>query len=129
MDRAALPKGVTFGPAVVPTVSIDGDCPRGRDGYFEADAEMHDDEREAEGPAGSYSDDDDAVGGDPSTPVWPLADATLAQLEDWLDSLRRLPEDEGILARQGLLSRRIRELRMPMPAPPASPFTYPPPGG
>ena len=124
MDRAALPKGVTFGPAVVPTVSIDGDSPRGRDGYLEADAEMHGDEREAEDPAGSYRDDGDAVGGDPSTPVWPPADATLAQLEDWLDSFRRLPEDEGILARQDLLSRSIRELRMPMPALPAPPLTF-----
>ena len=89
--------------------------------YFEADAEMHDDERDAEEPASSYHDDDDAVGGGTSTPVWPPADATSAQLEDWLDSFRRLPEDEGILARQDLLSRRIR---MPMPAPPASPFTF-----
>ena len=120
VDRAALPKDVSFGPAVVPTVIIDGDSPRGRD-HFEADAGMHGDGRYAEELAGSYHDDDDAVGGGPSTPVWPPADATLAQLEKWLDSFRRLPEDEGILARQDLLSRRIR---MPMPAPPASPFTF-----
>ena len=78
---------------------------------------------DAEVPAGSYCDDDDAVGGGSATPVWPLADATLDQFEDWLDSFRRLPEDDVTLARQDVLSWRIRELRMPMPAHPASPFT------
>ena len=82
---------------------------------------MHDGGLDAEEYAGSQHDDEDAVDGGSPTPVWPPADATLDQLEDWLDSLRRLPEDEGILARQDLLFRRIRELRMPMPAPPPTP--------
>ena len=37
--------------------------------------------------------------------------------------MRRLPEDDVILARQGALSRRINELRMPLPAARASPLT------
>ena len=97
VDRAALPKGVTFGSAASPTVSIDGDSPLDR-ATLDADAEMHDVEGDAEDPAGGCNDDDDAVGGGSATPVWPPADATLDQLEDWLDSLRRLPEDDLILA-------------------------------
>ena len=69
-------------------------------------------------------DDDAAVAGGAATPVWPLVDATLAQLEDWLESLRRLPKDDAILARQGALSRRVSELRTPLPAARASPLTF-----
>ena len=55
--------------------------------------------------------------------MWPPADATLGQLEEWLDALRRLPEDDVILGRQTLLGRRIEELRRPLPAQPAEPLT------
>ena len=103
VDRAALPKGITFDPTVVPTVSIDSGSPGGC-GSLEVDAEMHDGELDAEEYAGGQRDDEDAVDGGSPTPVWPPADATLDQLEDWLDSLRRLPEDEGIMARQDLLA-------------------------
>ena len=77
----------------------------------------------AEGSAGNLSGDEDADDGGARTPVWPPADATLPQLEDWLEALRRLPEDDVILARQALLGRRIGELRMPLPAQPAEPLT------
>ena len=73
--------------------------------------------------AGSQCNDEPDGAGGSHTPVWPPADAILVQLEEWLDSLRRLPADEGILARQDLLCQRIRELRMPLPAPPADPLT------
>ena len=116
VDRAALPKGVSFGRAVVPTVSIDSDTPLDR-AARDADAAMHVD---AEDPAGGDHDDDVAVAGGAATPVWPPADATLAQLEDWLESLRRLPEDDFILARQGAPAHRIDELRRPLPASGAS---------
>ena len=121
-DRAAFPKGVTFDPSVAPTVGIDGGTPGGR-GSLEVDAEMHDGEFDAEEYAGGQHDDEDAVDVGTPTPVWPPADATLDQLGDWLGSLRRLSADQGILARQDLLCQRILELRMPMPAPPADPFT------
>ena len=85
---------------------------------------MHDGEPDAEEYAGGQRDDEDAGDGGSPTPVWPPADATLDPLEDWFDSLRRLPADEGILARQDLLCRRIRDLRMPLPAPPADPLTF-----
>ena len=55
--------------------------------------------------------------------MWPPANATLGQLEEWLDALRRLPEDDLILSRQALLGRRIEELRKPLPAQPAEPLT------
>ena len=79
---------------------------------------MHD---YAEDLAGGDRDDDAAVAGGVATPVWPPVGATLAQLEVWLESLRRLPEDDVILARQGALTRRVHELRMPLPAARASP--------
>ena len=78
----------------------------------------------AEEPAGSQPGDEDAGDGGVHTLVWPPADATLAQLEDWLEALRRLPEDDAILSRQVLLSRRIGDLRRPLPAPPAEPLTF-----
>ena len=119
VDKAAPPKAVSFGPAVVPIVSIDNDIPLDR-GARDADAAMHDD---AEDPAGGDHDDDAAVAGGVATPVWPPVDAILAQLEDWLESLRRLPEDDVILARQGVLTQRIHELRMSLPAAHAYPLT------
>ena len=84
---------------------------------------MHDDADDLAGGIEDVRDDDDAVAGGAATPVWPPVDATLAQLEDWLESLRRLPKDDAILARQGLLSRRVSELRTPLPASRASPLT------
>ena len=77
----------------------------------------------AEGSAGGMTDDDDAGDAGTRTPVWPPANASLAQLEEWLDALRRLPEDDVILGRQALLGRRIEELRRPLPAQPAEPLT------
>ena len=121
-DRAALPKGITFAPTEVSTVGSDGGTSRGP-GSLEADAEMRDGEPDAGEFAGSQRDDEPAGAGGSHTPVWPPADVTLVQLEEWLDSLRRPPADEGILARQDLLCQRIRELRMPLPAPPADPST------
>ena len=119
MDRAAFPKGVSFGRADVPTVSIDSDTPRDHSAC-DADAAMHGD---VDDPAGGDHDNDDAVAGGAVTPAWPPADATLAQLGDWLETIRRLPADEFILARQGALTNRIDELRRPMPASRASPPT------
>ena len=119
VDRAALPKGVSFGQADVPAVSIDSDTPLER-AARDADAAMHDD---ADDLAGGGHDDDDAVASGAVTPVWLPADAALAQLEDWLETIRRLPADEFILARQGALTNRIDELRRPMPASRASPPT------
>lgn len=119
-DREALPKGVTFAPAEVPTAGSGGGAPWGPV-PLDDDAEMRDGERDADELAGNQH------GGEPDgasgthTPVWPPADATLAQLEGWLDSLRKLPADEGILSRQDLLCQRVHELRMPLPAPPPSP--------
>ena len=74
-------------------------------------------------PADHDLDDDAAVAGGAATPVWPPVGATLARLGDWLESLRLLPEDDVILARQGVLKQRINELRVPLPAPRASPLT------
>ena len=104
------------------TVSIDGDSPPDRDAR-DADAALHDDAEDLAGDDEEVRDDDAAVAGGADTPVWPTVDATLAQLEDWLESLRRLPKDDAILARQSLLSRRISELRTPLPASRASPLT------
>ena len=70
----------------------------------------------------SHYGDGEAGDGGVHTPVWPPADASLAQLEDWLEALRRLPEDDVTLSRQVLLSRHIGDLRRPLPAPPAEPF-------
>ena len=119
VDRAALPKGVTFDHlADIPSVSIDSDIPPGR-AARDDDAAMHDD---AEDPAGDGSDDDDdAVPTGAVTPVWPPADATLAQLGDWLETIRRLPADDGVYAREGALENRIAELRRPKPKGRASP--------
>ena len=80
---------------------------------------MHDD---ADDPAGDDSEDDDAVPGGAVTPVWPPADATLARLEDWLETIRRLPADDFIFPREGALENRIAELRRPKPKGRASPF-------
>ena len=110
-DRGALPKGVTFA-TEVPMAGPGGGAPWGP-APLDVDAEMRDGEHDADELAGSQH------GGEPDgasgthTPVGPPADATLAQLERWLDSLRRLPADEGILSRQDLLCQRIHELRMP----------------
>ena len=84
---------------------------------------MHDDADDLAGDDEDDRDDDAAVAGGAATPVWPPADATLAQLEDWLESLRRLPEEDAVLARQGALSRRTNELRTPLPAARASPLS------
>ena len=120
VDRAALPKGVSFGPGVIPTVSIDGDTPTGRAARDE-DAAMYDDADDLAGGDHDF-DDDAAVAGGAATPVWLPVDATRVQLEDWLGSLRRLPGDGAILARQGVFKQRINGLRMPLPAPRASPL-------
>ena len=77
-------------------------------------------EHGAEESAGSQLGDGDDGDGGARTPVWPPADATLAQVEDWLEALRRLLEDDAILSRQVILSRRIGDLRRPLPAPPRS---------
>ena len=90
---------------------------------FDADAEMGDDGLDAEESAGSQCADEAGGAGGAHTPVWPPADASLAQLEEWLDTLRRLPEDDDILNKQALFSRHIHDLRMPLPAPPAEPLT------
>ena len=104
VDRAALPKGVSFGTGAIPTVSIDRDSPPDR-ATRDADAAIHDDTDDLAGDDEDDHDDDAAVAGGAATPVWPPADATLAQLGDWLESLRRLPEDDALLARQGRRAR------------------------
>ena len=118
-DRAALPKGVTFAPAEVPAAGSGGGAPWSP-GPLDVDAGMRDGGRDADEFAGSQRGDELDGASGTHTPVWPPADATLAQLEGWLDSFRRLPADEGILARQDLLCQRIHELRMPLRSPPPS---------
>ena len=119
MDRAALPKGVTFDHlADIPFVSIDGDTHPGR-AARDGDAAMHDD---AEDLAGDGSDDDDAVSTGAVAPVWLPADAALSQIEDWLETIRRLPAEDVIYAREGALENRIAELRRPKPKGQASPL-------
>ena len=123
VDRAAPPKGVTFDHlADILSVSIDSDTPPGRV-VRDDDAAMHND---AEDPAGDGLDDDDAVPSGAVTPVWPPADTTLAQLEDWLETIRRLPADDVIYASEGALENRIAELRRPKPKGQASPLALVP---
>ena len=75
VDRAALPKGVTFDHlADIPFVSIDSDTPPGCAVRDDDDEAMHDD---AEDPAGDGLDDDDAVPSDPVHAGWHPADANL----------------------------------------------------
>ena len=117
VDRAALPKGVTFDHlADIPSVSIDSGTSPGRV-VRDDDAAMHDD---AEDPAGDGLDDDDAVPSGAVAPIWPPADASLAQFEDWQETIRRLPADV-IYAREGVLENRTAELRRPKPKGQASP--------
>ena len=123
-DRAALPKGargVTFAPTEASAGGCGGGSPPGT-APPDADAEMGGDEPDAEESAGSQCGDEEGGDGGVHTPVWPPADASLAQLEEWLDALRRLPGDDVILNKQALLSRRVSDLRMPLPAPPAEPL-------
>ena len=125
MDREALPKGersVSFAQAEGP-VHDRPEVPAPVSAPSDGDDAMGGEGSDAEGPAGELSDGDDAGDAGVRTPVWPPADATLGQLEEWLDALRRLPEDDIILSRQALLGRRINELRKPLPAQPAEPLT------
>ena len=46
------------------------------------------------------------------------------ELEDWLETIRRLPTGDVIYAREGALENRIAELRRPKPKGQASPFAF-----
>ena len=79
-------------------------------------------DEDAEDFAGAFPGDDAAAPG-VATPCWPPPDATLDELEGWLNSIRSLPPDDAIGAREGLLEARIAELRAPPPAERASTLT------
>ena len=116
VDRPAKPKGELpcevpwplFGPAAAtgPVVI---------DPYMAMDEDTVD-------PAGTFTGDDAAASG-AATPLWPPPDASLGDLEGWLDSLRSLPPDDAIEARAQLLESRIAELHSPPPVERASVLT------
>ena len=56
--------------------------------------------------------------------MWPPADATLAELEGWLETIRCLPADEVITAREGALEARVVELEAPEPKGHTSPLAF-----
>ena len=78
------------------------------------------DEDAGEGPDGhagdGEGDSDEAMEGadvrpGTSTPVWPPAGSSLSDLENWLESLSRLPPDDALAVRRQTLQERIAELR------------------
>ena len=78
------------------------------------------DEDAGEGPDGhagdGEGDSDEAMEGagvrpGTATPVWPPAGSSLSDLENWLESLSRLPPDDALAVRRQTLQERIAELR------------------